>query len=440
MENKKYQIFVSSTYKDLITARTKVIATILSLYHFPIGMEMYSADDDEQWQVIKETIDISDYYIVIIGHRYGSLTKEGISFTEKEFQYAKSKGIPILSFIRERDISTIPEERETDQAIQIKLDEFIKKAKSDKMCDFWKNEDELGAKVAVALSKYFGKRPRVGWKRSDSIASPQILEEMSKLSKENRDLRDELATAYQQLEKRKPDLVVDINNDSRIVLEFQKKLDGKIEKAKKRPNVNYNLIGSQLRPFVKKSEIEFYNDSLPTDEDVDKFNLEMITYHRLRETTQEVKIILSNRGTMRATDIHIDFAVPEGLIILEEDVLKNIEMPSITFPQNPLIAAENKMLANEKGLEGIPEIIVPSNLSQMSSVVNIPAMLGSSKFQIRDIRNKYTIHYDSLLHTRYVDFEYFICPMKRGLFKILFSIICDEYPNEEVVETQIEVI
>ena len=91
MEEKKYQIFVSSTYKDLIVAREKVFETILKLYHFPVGMEMFSADDDEQWEVIKDTIDSSDYYVVVIGHRYGSVTAEGLSFTEKEYNYAKNK-------------------------------------------------------------------------------------------------------------------------------------------------------------------------------------------------------------------------------------------------------------------------------------------------------------------------------------------------------------
>ncbi|MCD4722204.1 MAG: DUF4062 domain-containing protein [Desulfobacula sp.] len=98
MEDTKYQVFISSTYDDLKKARTKIIETILKLYHLPVGMEMFSADDDEQWDVIKETINFSDYYIVIIGHRYGSETDTGISYTEKEYDYAKNKKIPILSY------------------------------------------------------------------------------------------------------------------------------------------------------------------------------------------------------------------------------------------------------------------------------------------------------------------------------------------------------
>lgn len=41
---KKYQIFISSTYKDLIEARSKVRDAILSMMHFPVGMQpFYSA-------------------------------------------------------------------------------------------------------------------------------------------------------------------------------------------------------------------------------------------------------------------------------------------------------------------------------------------------------------------------------------------------------------
>ena len=70
---KKYQIFISSTYKDLIEARSKVRDAILSMMHFPVGMEMFNAADEEQWEIIQETIDSSDYYVLILGQRYRML-------------------------------------------------------------------------------------------------------------------------------------------------------------------------------------------------------------------------------------------------------------------------------------------------------------------------------------------------------------------------------
>lgn len=74
---KKYQVFISSTYKDLIEARSKVRDAILSMMHFPVGMEMFNAADEEQWEIIQETIDSSDYYVLILGQRYGSVIESG---------------------------------------------------------------------------------------------------------------------------------------------------------------------------------------------------------------------------------------------------------------------------------------------------------------------------------------------------------------------------
>ncbi|VDR25942.1 Uncharacterised protein [Raoultella terrigena] len=162
MDDKKYQVFVSSTYIDLIDARKKIIETVLSLYHFPVGMEMFSADDSEQWEIIRETIDASDYYVIIIGHKYGSTSVNGISYTEMEYDYAKSLNIPVLAFIRNRDVFTKQNEREDDLSKAKELDRFIEKAKANKMCDFWESIEDLATKVAIALPKVMRRTPRIG--------------------------------------------------------------------------------------------------------------------------------------------------------------------------------------------------------------------------------------------------------------------------------------
>ena len=55
----KYQVFVSSTYEDLKIERDVVIKAVLEMGHIPVGMEMFSAADDEQWKVIARHIDES---------------------------------------------------------------------------------------------------------------------------------------------------------------------------------------------------------------------------------------------------------------------------------------------------------------------------------------------------------------------------------------------
>jgi hypothetical protein len=97
--NVKYQIFVSSTYEDLKDERNEVIKACLNLGHIPVGMEMFNAADEKQWAVIQRTIDQCDYYVVIVGHRYGSTASKGVSFTEKEYDYAVKQGVPVLGFV-----------------------------------------------------------------------------------------------------------------------------------------------------------------------------------------------------------------------------------------------------------------------------------------------------------------------------------------------------
>ena len=97
--NKRYQVFVSSTYADLQQERRKVIQTLMEMDCIPAGMELFPAADDEQWEFIKRVIDDCDYYVLIIGGRYGSLTSEGISYTEKEHNYAMSIGLKVLTIL-----------------------------------------------------------------------------------------------------------------------------------------------------------------------------------------------------------------------------------------------------------------------------------------------------------------------------------------------------
>ena len=57
-------------------------------------MEIFPAFDDDTLEYIKRVIDQSDHYVLIIAGRYGSISSDGLSFTEKEYDYAVFKKIP----------------------------------------------------------------------------------------------------------------------------------------------------------------------------------------------------------------------------------------------------------------------------------------------------------------------------------------------------------
>ena len=109
--DKKYQVFVSSTYEDLQEERKAVMESLLQMNCFPVGMEYFNASDESQWEVIKQLIDECDYYVLIVAGRYGSVEEAtGKSYTQKEFEYAVSKGVPVISFLH-KDPESLPKSK-----------------------------------------------------------------------------------------------------------------------------------------------------------------------------------------------------------------------------------------------------------------------------------------------------------------------------------------
>lgn len=188
--DKRYQVFISSTYSDLKEERSKVMQTIMSLNCIPAGMELFPASNDEQFEFIKRVIDDCDYYILIVGGRYGSLSEEGISYTEKEFEYAKSKGLPILAFLH-NDLDSIPlGKSEKDPIRREMLSNFRDKVSTGRLIQFWKTAEELAGKVATSLSITIMQYPAVGWVRANLLSTVESLQRENELRKSLAEAKD----------------------------------------------------------------------------------------------------------------------------------------------------------------------------------------------------------------------------------------------------------
>lgn len=195
MSTVKYQVFISSTYTDLKGERDEVIKAVLEMGHIPVGMEMFSAADEEQWKLIARQIDQSDYYIAIVAHRYGSVAGKK-SYTEKEYDYAVQQRIPVLGFIIE-DSAPWPSDRMENDAKKIKALASFKEKVRRKPVGFWSSAEELHGKVSIALMKLFNTNPRPGWIRASDAVGPEVVSEMSRLSSENAQLRKQLEDVRQ---------------------------------------------------------------------------------------------------------------------------------------------------------------------------------------------------------------------------------------------------
>jgi hypothetical protein len=199
MEQKRYQIFLSSTFSDLEIERRKVMQTLLEMDCIPSGMEFFPASDEETFEFIKTVIDICDYYVIIVAGRYGSVAVDGISYTEKEYDYAIRSGKPVLGFVR-KDIGQILVSR-TDQNAELaaKLVTFRDKVGAGRLVRMWENADELAGQVATTLNTAFKRYPAIGWIRGDQSATSEILGEINDLRKQNEILKTEIENNKPQI-------------------------------------------------------------------------------------------------------------------------------------------------------------------------------------------------------------------------------------------------
>ncbi len=188
--DKRYQVFISSTYKDLLEERQEVIQALLELDCIPAGMELFPAADDDQWTLIKKVIDDCDYYIIIVGGRYGSLSPSGISYTEMEYDYAISQGKPVIGFIHKNPGAISASKTEDSTEGKIKLDAFRKKVEQ-KMCKYWSSPSELGSVVSRSLIKLIKNNPAIGWVRANLGTDETSAQEILKLKKRIEELEIE---------------------------------------------------------------------------------------------------------------------------------------------------------------------------------------------------------------------------------------------------------
>ncbi|MEM9616418.1 MAG: DUF4062 domain-containing protein [Pseudomonadota bacterium] len=204
---KIHHVFVSSTYTDLIDVRKKVSEAVAKAGYVAEGMEIFPASSQSQMEFITRVIDRCDYYILIVAGKYGSLAEDGISYTEKEYEYAVSNGIPVLSLINQSPESLPKDKTETDQELQAKLTKFSSRVASEAVVDFWNTPDEAATKALAALSQAVVSHPGVGWTRANAVAGEDLLREINELRKHN----EHLEKRIRNFDARVSDVFADLN-------------------------------------------------------------------------------------------------------------------------------------------------------------------------------------------------------------------------------------
>lgn len=194
---RKLQVFVSSTFTDLIEERQAAVSAILKAGHIPAGMELFTAADRSQMDIIKNWIDESDVYMLILGGRYGSIEPTtGKSYTELEYDYAVEQGKALFAVvIKEEALEKKVKEYGTDFLERDEpksLSEFKKKVLSN-ISSFFEDVKDIRLCVHESLSDFSANRKLKGWVSAEEIIDTHDLaEEIKKLNEENRKLKSDI--------------------------------------------------------------------------------------------------------------------------------------------------------------------------------------------------------------------------------------------------------
>jgi len=199
MRKKKLQVFISSTFTDLIEERQAAVQAILSCGHIPAGMELFTAGDESQMKVIKRWIEDSDVYLLILGGRYGSIEpKSGKSYTHLEYDYAVSLEKPLFAVVINENALDNKVSKDGKSVLELENPQKLKDFRGlvlSKMVEFFDDIKDIELAIYKTMSEY-ERRELIGWVRDDqAVDTANLLEQMTRLTKENMSLREQLASS-----------------------------------------------------------------------------------------------------------------------------------------------------------------------------------------------------------------------------------------------------
>lgn len=158
--DKKYQIFISSTYMDLKEIRLIAFTTILEMGHIPVGLDIFKTPDEYTTEkYVSKYIDASQLIVVIIGNRYGSIAESGKSYVEEESIYALSKNKKVLFFVNSQY-------RKVDNP---NYQRFVRNILNNNLVILWNNEIDFRVKLVSNVSQTLTNfPPNTYWIKSSS--------------------------------------------------------------------------------------------------------------------------------------------------------------------------------------------------------------------------------------------------------------------------------
>lgn len=184
MIDKRYHVFISSSGADMQPERSVLAQTLASLGFFSWGLE---ARTPLTTAFARRQIDDCDYFVILLGSRYGDLSASGVSYVHLEYIYAITKQKPVLVILHESPESRAPELQETTKDGQRKFDDFRRQLQRERdMVVTFREPKDLEVILRHAMPQLTQRYPALGWVRPSDAP-------MKALQLENEKLKEKVA-------------------------------------------------------------------------------------------------------------------------------------------------------------------------------------------------------------------------------------------------------
>ena len=171
MLDKRYQVFITTSGKEMQPERMVVSQTLIGMGFFSWGLEQRTPVTTA---FARRQIDDCDYVLLLLGSQYGEQSVSGISYMHLEYIYAVTKQKPIIVFMHEQPESREEHLREHEADLQQRFQNFreqIIKEVDQVVC--FKSARELELALRSHMPQMLERYPVLGWVRPQSIQAKQ---------------------------------------------------------------------------------------------------------------------------------------------------------------------------------------------------------------------------------------------------------------------------
>lgn len=145
-DKKHHLVYLASTAEGMELERYETERILARNNMVNVGFAYRPEASSYDWALVRQQIEKSDLFILLLGDSYGPMAPTGISFLHREFVHAQSLGKPILAFIK----NTLPEKNLTED--QRRLSGFHRVVAQQASYKLWHLRDELLSHVKNSLA------------------------------------------------------------------------------------------------------------------------------------------------------------------------------------------------------------------------------------------------------------------------------------------------